>query len=57
VESVRWYEALVFCNTLSRLEELTPVYRINRSTDTAFWGLVPGYKDTMWNAVTLGTLL
>jgi len=52
VQMVNWYEALVFCNKLSMLECLTPVYSINGSTDTARWGKVPTSDiDSSWDAV------
>jgi formylglycine-generating enzyme required for sulfatase activity len=41
VETVRWFETLVFCNTLSVLSNLTPVYSISGSADPANWGDVP----------------
>ncbi|MDR2734131.1 MAG: formylglycine-generating enzyme family protein [Spirochaetota bacterium] len=53
VETVRWYDALVFCNKLSGLEGLTPVYTINGSTDPSAWGTVPASSSTAWNAVTM----
>ena len=55
VETVRWFDALVFCNRLSILEGLTPAYRINNSTDPANWGTVPANSTAStiaaWNAV------
>jgi formylglycine-generating enzyme required for sulfatase activity len=48
VETVSWYDALVFCNKLSRSEGLNPAYRINESTDPANWGSVP----TGWSSPT-----
>jgi formylglycine-generating enzyme required for sulfatase activity len=53
VEQVSWYGALVFCNTLSRAEGLTPAYSIGGSTDPADWGTVPTSNDAAWNAVTI----
>lgn len=50
VETVNWYHALVFCNKLSQAENLTPVYSINGSTDSADWGSVPTTSDATWNA-------
>lgn len=61
VDSVSWYNALVFCNKLSILSKLTPVYSINGTTDPAAWGDVPVVEtwDDMsskhkaaWDAVT-----
>jgi formylglycine-generating enzyme required for sulfatase activity len=52
VEQVNWYDALVFCNTLSMAESLIPVYTINGSTDPVNWGVVPTSSiNAMWDAV------
>jgi formylglycine-generating enzyme required for sulfatase activity len=53
VEQVSWYDAIVFCNKLSVVEGLSPVYSISGSTDTTTWGTVPTSDDTTWNAVTM----
>ena len=52
VERVSWYDALVFCNKLSVMEELSPAYSINGSTDPAAWGTVPTSLsgNSTWNA-------
>jgi formylglycine-generating enzyme required for sulfatase activity len=56
VEQVSWYAALVFCNKLSDLEELTPAYTINNSTDTAAWGTVPATDtNATWDAAVINT--
>ena len=55
VDSVNWYNAIVFCNKLSRLEGLSPAYSINNSTDPSAWGDVPasdGGNDD-WDAVQI----
>jgi len=51
VETVSWYDALVFCNKLSMLEGLSPAYYIYGSTDPAKWGTVPTYGTLEWNSV------
>jgi formylglycine-generating enzyme required for sulfatase activity len=54
VENVSWYDALVFCNKLSAMEYLTPVYSISESTDPVNWGAVPQMNnDATWDAVTM----
>jgi formylglycine-generating enzyme required for sulfatase activity len=42
---VSWYEAVVFCNKLSILEEKTPVYAVNNNTDPEKWGNIPDLSD------------
>jgi formylglycine-generating enzyme required for sulfatase activity len=51
VECVSFYEALVFCNRLSMLSNLTPVYSIGGSTNPKDWGIIPDDNDETWNAV------
>lgn len=41
VENVSWFDAIVFCNKLSRLEGLDPVYSVNGSTNVEDWSYVP----------------
>ena len=50
VETVSWYDAIVFCNRLSIMEGLTPAYRINGSTNPIDWGTVPTSSNTTWNS-------
>ncbi len=51
VQQVNWYHALVFCNKLSMLEGLTPLYTINGSTNPVRWGSVPTTNNPLWDAV------
>jgi len=54
VDSVSWYNAIVFCNKLSLLEELNPAYSINNSTDPSAWGRVPANdNNVIWDAVQI----
>ncbi|MCL1991621.1 MAG: formylglycine-generating enzyme family protein, partial [Spirochaetes bacterium] len=41
VETVSWYDAIVFANRLSIMEGLSPAYRIAGSTNPDDWGAVP----------------
>ncbi|MDR2702302.1 MAG: SUMF1/EgtB/PvdO family nonheme iron enzyme [Spirochaetaceae bacterium] len=50
VETVSWYDAIVFCNKLSIAEGFTPAYRISGSTNPADWGAVPTTtSNSTWN--------
>ena len=52
VEGVNWYDTLVFANTLSKLEGLSPAYKIKNSTNPDDWGTVPTKgHDFEWDAV------
>jgi len=48
VETVRWYESIVFCNRLSALEGLTPAYSIDGETDPDIWISTHGAVPTSW---------
>ena len=41
VEYVSWYDAIYFCNLLSEIFLLTPVYSVNGETDVTQWNYVP----------------
>jgi formylglycine-generating enzyme required for sulfatase activity len=53
VETVTWYDALVFCNKLSMAEGLSPAYSINGSTNPSNWGTVPTDRNSSWDAVII----
>jgi formylglycine-generating enzyme required for sulfatase activity len=59
VERVSWYDAIIFCNKLSMMKGLNPVYRINGSTDPDDWGDVPtdwySPRKDAWDAVQMLT--
>ena len=50
VNNVSWYDALVYCNKLSIMGNLTPCYSINGATNPEDWGEVPTSSDSTWNA-------
>jgi len=57
VEQVNWYHAIAFCNRLSILASLTPVYTVagKSNVDAGVWlhSAVPTDWETTWNAVTV----
>jgi len=53
VESISWYDAIVFANRLSIMEGLSPAYRIAGSTNPDHWGPVPTSWNAFWNAVEI----
>jgi formylglycine-generating enzyme required for sulfatase activity len=55
---VNWYDAIVFCNKLSMMEGLSPVYSIGGSTDPAVWitnngGSIPTSTNATWNGAVM----
>ena len=52
VNYIRWYDALVYCNTRSINEGLTPCYEIDGKTAPSKWGSVPTSNNSTWNAAT-----
>lgn len=52
VNYINWYDALVYCNTRSIKENLTPCYAIDGKTDPSEWGSVPTKSNSIWNAAT-----
>lgn len=52
VNNITWYDALVYCNTRSIKEKLTPCYTIDGKTDPKDWGTVSVSSDSTWNAAT-----
>jgi len=53
VETVSWYDVIVFCNKLSIEERLNPVYTILGTTNPDGWGPVPTSNNPTWDAVTV----
>lgn len=51
VETVSWYDVLVFCNLLSIRDGLVPCYSINGARNPGAWGSVPKDSRYLWNAV------
>ena len=51
VDSVNWYEAIVYCNKLSKKEGLVPCYTIDSFTSPVEWGKVPHGSDSKWNTI------
>jgi len=53
IYSVSWYAAIVFCNKLSMMEGLDPVYSIFGETDPVEWGAIPTKMNDQWNVAVM----
>lgn len=52
VQMVNWYHAIAFCNKLSLIEGLTPVYKVSGVDFTTLtYGKIPLANNADWNAV------
>ena len=60
-ESMGVYNAVAFCNKLSLLMGLTPVYTVKGSTNPSQWGAMPRKDDEDWKKIKVnkdyGTLM
>ena len=55
VEMVSWYDAIYFCNKLSKKCGYTPVYSVNGTTDVTKWRYTPHNGDKIYDEVTQNT--
>ncbi|WP_296012137.1 formylglycine-generating enzyme family protein [uncultured Treponema sp.] len=52
VETVSWYDAVYFCNKLSKICGLTPVYDVDGETDVEKWSYVPNKGNEITKTVS-----
>ena len=55
VEEVSWYDAIYFCNKLSKKLGFTPVYAVDGKTDVATWNYTPHKGNSIRGEVTQNT--
>lgn len=55
VTNVSWYDAIYFCNKLSKEFGLTPVYAVGGNTDVASWGYRVHNGDGIYSDITWNT--
>lgn len=51
VESVSWYDVIVFCNLMSMRDGLVPCYSIKGARNPGSWGPIPKESKVAWNSV------
>lgn len=55
VEHITWYEAVIYCNKLSKLNHLKPAYSMlingKEVTNTDKWGKIPEKGSDAWNSI------
>ena len=55
VENVSWYDAIYFCNKLSKKLGFTPVYAVDGKTDVVTWNYTPHNEKSIRGEVTQNT--
>ena len=55
VEQVSWYDAIYFCNKLSKKFGYTPVYEVDGKTDVTTWNYTPHKGNSIGGEVTQNT--
>ena len=55
VDNVSWYDAIYFCNKLSKKLGCTPVYAVDGKIDVATWNYTPHKGDSIRGEVTQNT--
>jgi len=51
VEGLSWFDAIYFCNKLSKKLGLTPVYSVNGNTDPDTWKYIPHKKNWLRDVI------
>ena len=52
VEKVSFYDAIMFCNLLSELQNLTSCYKVDGDSDTSQWGYTPHEGASISGTIT-----
>ncbi len=55
VEQVSWYDAIYFCNKLSKICGLVPVYAVDGKTDVTKWNYTPHKGESISGEITQNT--
>ena len=52
VETVSWFDAVYFCNKLSKMKGKIPVYSVNGTSDFTKWNYIPHERNRIEDDVT-----
>ena len=52
VESVSWYDAIMYCNKRSAADGRTPCYKVDGNADTSQWGYTPHAGNSISGSIT-----
>lgn len=55
VETVSWFDALVFCNRLSKITGKSPVYNVDGSSDTEDWNYAPHRGASIYGEISVNS--
>lgn len=55
IENVSWYDAIYFCNKLSKEKGRTPVYAVDGNTDVTTWNYTPHKEKSISGEITQNT--
>ena len=55
VESLSWYEAIVFSNRLSIFHYLDPVYELDGCKNPDEWGVIPNHRLSSWQNIQVNS--
>ena len=53
IYNISYYQAIVFCNRLSKICGRTPVYEMNKSNNPNDWGTIPTSSDKKWDKISI----
>lgn len=57
VENVSWYDAIYFCNKLSVVKGLEPVYSVNGNSDFSKWNYTPHQEEKIEGEIKQNTFV
>ena len=53
IAGISWFDVIVFCNKLSKMDGRTPVYSVNGNTDSELWNYNPCRGESISGTITM----